>query len=149
MHSIEQPALKARRPMLVAIAVVYCFFITFKIAYWLVGEGWSHARQGDFAAYLLLPVFITCVLLVTGSLLLWARSPKSSGYLLGALFFGLTLAPIIIPEIFQQRASMFIQVARYVLPYALQAAILVAVWLYSLQLRSRGYFEAVKPQDNR
>lgn len=149
MDSIEQPVRKAPRPILVGIAVIYCLLITLKIGHWLVNEGWEGAYVGDFPIFYLVPVVVTCVLLVVGSLLLWVRSKKSSGYLLGALLFGLTLAPIMIPEIFQQRANMFGQVAWYVLPSALQAALLVAVWLYSLQLRRTGYFDVATLQNNR
>ncbi|WP_194790694.1 hypothetical protein [Pseudomonas sp. UFMG81] len=129
------------RPALVTFAVIYCLLLTLKIAYWLVSEGWALARMGDIALIMLLPPALTCMLLVTGGLLLWGRSAKSSWCLLGALLLGLTLIPIMLPEIFRVPASLYPQVAWYVLPATLQAALLVAIWVYSLRLRRSAYFK--------
>ncbi|WDH55371.1 hypothetical protein PUP75_11460 [Pseudomonas chlororaphis] len=131
----------ASRPALVTFAVIYCLFLTLKIAYWLVSEGWGLARTGDIALIMLLPPVLTCMLLVMGSLLLWGRSAKSSWCLLGALLLGVTLIPLMLPEIFGVPASMYAQAAWYALPAILQAALLIAVWVYSLRLRRTGYLK--------
>ncbi|WP_095100120.1 hypothetical protein [Pseudomonas sp. Irchel 3A5] len=146
MDLTEQPARRTQRPILVAVAVLYCFFIAFKIAYWLVTEGWESAWFGDFPIYQLFPVVMIFILLMVGSVLLWARSKKSSGYLLVALFFGVFLAPVMMPEIFYRHSGMFNRVI-YVLPSAGQALLLVVVWVYSLRLRRSDYFNVV--QNNR
>ncbi|MGE7957011.1 hypothetical protein ACQKQA_10505 [Pseudomonas sp. NPDC089530] len=131
----------ASRPALVTFAVIYCLFLTLKISYWLASEGWDLAWMGDIALIALLPPVLTCILLLTGGLLLWCRSKKSSWCLLGALLLGLTLIPIMLPEILRVPASMYVQAAWYVLPATLQAALLVGVWFYSHQLRRTGYFK--------
>ena len=58
------------------------------------------AWVGDVAIIMLAPPALSCILLVTSSVLLYRRSAKSVWYLLGALFFGLTLIPLMFPEIF-------------------------------------------------
>ncbi|MBC3456752.1 MULTISPECIES: hypothetical protein [Pseudomonas] len=131
----------APRPMLVTVAVIYCLLITSKIAYWLVGEGWEMARVGDFAMIMLAPPALSCILLVTSSVLLYRRSAKSVWFLLGALLFGLTLIPLMFPEIFRLPASLYPQAFWYVLPGTLQAMLLVAVWIYSLRMRQNGYLK--------
>ncbi len=127
--------------MLVTVAVIYCLLITSKIAYWLVGEGWEMARVGDFAMIMLVPPALSCILLVTSSVLLYSRSAKSVWSLLGALLFGLTLIPLMFPEIFRLPASLYPQAFWYVLPGTLQAMLLVAVWIYSLRMRQNGYLK--------
>lgn len=131
----------ASRPALVIFAAIYCLLFTFKIAYWLIGEGWDLARTGDIAGIMLLPPLLTCILLVTGGLLLWARSAKSSWCILTALLLGLALIPLMLPEVFVVPASMYAKVAWHVLPGALQVVLLIAVWVYSLRLRRTGYFK--------
>lgn len=127
--------------MLVTVAVIYCLLITSKIAYWLVGEGWEMARVGDFAMIMLAPPALSCILLVTSRVLLYRRSAKSVWFLLGALLFGLTLIPLMFPEIFRLPASLYPQAFWYVLPGTLQAMLLVAVWIYSLRMRQNGYLK--------
>lgn len=129
------------RPVMVTLAVIYCLAIAVKIAYWLVSEGWGMARMGDFAMMMLIPPALACILLVVGSLLFWGRSAKSSWFLLGSLLFGLMLIPLALPEIFRVPASHYMQVARFALPGVLQAVLLIAVWVYSLQMRRSGYFK--------
>ncbi|NMY71639.1 hypothetical protein [Pseudomonas sp. WS 5414] len=131
----------ASRPAPVIFGVAYCLLLTLKIAYWLVNEGWDLARTGDIALIMLLPPVLTCLLLATGGLLFWVRSAKSSWCLMGALLLGLTLIPLMLPEIFVVPASMYAQVAWHVLPSTLQAILLIAVWVYNLRLRRTGYFK--------
>ncbi|WP_411380715.1 hypothetical protein [Pseudomonas sp. MPB26] len=128
------------RPVMVTLAVIYCLAIAVKIAYWLVSEGWGMTRMGDFAMIMLIPPALACILLVVGSLLFWGRSAKSSWFLLGSLLFGLMLIPLTLPEIFRVPVSQYMQVARFALPGVLQAVLLIAVWVYSLQMRRSGYF---------
>ncbi|MCX5509382.1 hypothetical protein [Pseudomonas sp. BJa3] len=131
----------APRPMLITVAVIYCLLITCKIAYWLVSEGWEMARVGDFAMIMLVPPALSCILLVTSSVLLYRRSAKSVWCLLGALLFGLTLIPLMFPEISRLPASFYPQAFWYVLPGTLQAMLLVAVWIYSLRMRQNSYLK--------
>jgi len=126
---------------MVTLAVIYCLVIAVKIAYWLVSEGWGMARVGEFAIIMLLPPALACILLIVGGLLLWGRSAKSSWFLLGSLLFGLMLIPLTMPEIFRVPASEYVHVAWFMLPAALQAALLVVVWVYSLRMRRTGYFK--------
>ncbi len=98
--------------------------------------------MGDVSIIMLLPALLTCILLAVSGLLLWRRSAKSSWFLLGALLFGLALIPLMLPEIFLVSSSQYVQVAWYVLPSTLQAALLVAVWVYSVQMRRTGYFKS-------
>jgi len=127
--------------MLVTYAAIYCLLITCKIVYWLVSEGWEMARVGDFAMIMLVPPALSCILLVTSSVLLYRRSAKSVWCLLGALLFGLTLIPLMFPEISRLPASFYPQAFWYVLPGTLQAMLLVAVWIYSLRMRQNGYLK--------
>lgn len=127
--------------MLVTYAAIYCLLITCKISYWLVSEGWEMARVGDFAMIMLVPPALSCILLVTSSVLLYRRSAKSVWCLLGALLFGLTLIPLMFPEIFRIPASLYPQAFWYALPGTLQAILLVAVWIYSLRMRQNGYLK--------
>jgi len=129
------------RPAMITFSVAYCLILTIKIAYWLVSDGWGMARTGDISIIMLLPAALTCILLAVGSLLLWLRSAKSSWFLLGSLLFGLMLIPLMLPEVFLVSASHYVQVAWFVLPAALQAALLIAVWVYSLRIRRTGYFK--------
>ncbi|WP_146036410.1 hypothetical protein [Pseudomonas protegens] len=130
----------ASRPALVTFALIYCLFLTLKISYWLASEGWDLARMGDIWPIWMLAPVLTCILLTAGGLLLWCRSEKSSRCLLGALLLGPVLIPSMMPEILRVPASMYVQVAWYVLPATLKAALLIGVWFYSHQLRRTGYF---------
>lgn len=141
MDRTATQARNASRPALVIVAAAYCLLLTAKIGYWLVAEGWGLARTGDIALMLLIPPALTSILLAAGGLLLWARSAKSSWCLLGALLLGLTLAPIMTPEVFRVSASMYVKVVWYVLPAIIHAGLLISVWIYSLRLRRTGYFK--------
>lgn len=131
----------APRPMLVTFAAIYCLLIACKITYWLVGDGWEMALVGDVAIIMLVPPALSCILLATSSVLLYRRSAKSVWCLLGALLFGLTLIPLMLPEIFRLPASLYLQAFWYVLPGTLQAMLLVAVWIYSLRMRQIGHLK--------
>lgn len=104
--------------------------------------GWS-ARAGAKPEWPISRSLVgsTCLLLAIAGLLLWRRSAKSSWVLLGALLLGLTLIPIMLPDIFHMPASLYIQLAWYLRPVILQAVLLVAVWGYSLRLRKSGYLK--------
>ena len=123
------------------LAATYCLILTIKVGYWLIGDGWNLARMGDVSIIMMLPAALTCILLAVSAVLLWRRRAKSSWFLLGSLLFGLALIPLMLPEIFRVSSSQYVQVAWYVLPSALQAALLVACWVYSLQMRRTGYFK--------
>ncbi|WP_147469659.1 hypothetical protein [Pseudomonas marginalis] len=128
-------------PAVVTLSAVYCFFLTLKIGYWLVGDGWDKARMGDIPVILMLPAVLTCILLAVSGVLLCRRSAKSSWFLLGALLFGPALIPLVLPEIFLITSSLYLKVAWFVLPATLQAVLLVAIWIYSLQMRKTGYLK--------
>ena len=123
------------------LSAVYCFFLTIKIGYWLVGDGWDMARMGDVPVIMMPPAALTCILLAVSGLLLCRRSAKSSWFLLGSLVFGLALIPLMLPEIFLITSNLYVKVAWFVLPATLQAVLLVAIWVYSLQMRRSGYFK--------
>ncbi len=99
------------------------------------------AWVGDVAIIMLAPPALSCILLVTSSVLLYRCSAKSVWSLLGALFFGLTLIPLMFPEIFRLPASLYPQTFWHVLPGPLQSMLLVAVWIYSLRMRQNGYLK--------
>ena len=128
-------------PVLGVLSAVYCFFLTIKIGYWLVADGWSMARMGDVPLIMLLPAALTCILLALSGLLLCRRSAKSSWFLLGSLVFGLALIPLMMPEIFLITSKLYVKVISFVLPATLQAVLLVAIWIYSLQMRRTGCFK--------
>lgn len=123
------------------LSAVYCFFLTIKIGYWLVGDGWNLARTGDVPVIMMPPAALTCILLAVSGVLLCRRSAKSSWFLLGSLVFGLALIPLMLPEIFLITSDMYIKVFWFVLPATQQAVLLFAIWIYSLQMRRTGCFK--------
>ena len=123
------------------LGAIYCFFLSIKIGYWLVGDGWDLARVGDVPVIMLPPAALTCILLAVSGLLLCRRSAKSTWFLFGSLLFGLSLIPLMLSDIFLVLPNLIFKVALFVLPAALQAALLVGIWAYSLQMRRSGYFK--------
>ncbi|MEO8490951.1 MULTISPECIES: hypothetical protein [unclassified Pseudomonas] len=123
------------------LSAVYCFFLTIKIGYWLVGDGWNLARMGDVPVILMPPAALTCILLAISGVLLCRRSAKSSWFLLGSLVFGLALIPLMLPEIFLITSDLYVKAFWFVLPATQQAVLLFAIWIYSLQMRRTGCFK--------
>lgn len=128
-------------PVVGVLSAAYCFYLAIKIGYWLVGDGWDMARMGDVPIVLMLPAALTCILLAVSGLLLCRRSAKSSWFLLGSLLFGLALIPLMLPEISLITSELYMKVAWFVLPATVEAGLLVAIWVYSLQMRRTGCFK--------
>ena len=120
------------RPAPVFMTVFYCFIVLIQAGLWVVNEGFEQARQGDISLLVLLNVCTVALLIWVGGLMLLARKKSSS------LCFILALALGVAFSLSQMRSGSIVHLLT--LPMFKEYALVFGIWVYSLQLRTSGYF---------
>lgn len=114
------------------MAAFYCLLVVIQAAFWVIGEGWEKARQGDISFLILLNVCVVALLLGVGGWLLFKRKRACSLCFVSALVLGVSLAALELrgPSIWYLLA----------LPMFKEYALILGLWVYSLQLRGERYY---------
>lgn len=128
----------ASRPAPVFMIVFYCFIVFMQTALWVVSVGFLQARQGDISFLMLAGVSAVAFLVFAGGLMLFGRAKSSSVCFIIALVLGVAIS------LSQMRAGSFIYAQA--LPMFQQYALIFGVWVYSLQLRTSGYYSPDKKE---
>ncbi|UFH50264.1 hypothetical protein [Pseudomonas sp. KNUC1026] len=132
MESTASKPWYSTRPAPVFMAAFYCLLVFIQAAFWVIGEGWEKARQGDISFLALLNVCVVALFLFVGGWLLFKRKRACSLFFVSALVLGIALIAL------QSRGvSIWYLLA---LPMFKEYALILGIWVYSLQLRGERYY---------
>ncbi|QQU71079.1 hypothetical protein I6I45_10165 [Pseudomonas fluorescens] len=120
------------RPAPVFMTVFYCFIVLLQAGVWVVEEGFEQTRFGDISISVFLNICVVALLMFVGGLMLLARKKSSSLCFILALALGVTLS--------LSRMGSGSIVHLLTLPMFKEYALVFGIWVYSLQLRTTGYF---------
>lgn len=120
------------RPAPVFMTVFYCFIVLIQAGVWVVEEGFEQTRFGDISISVFLNICVVALLMFVGGLMLLARKKSSSLCFILALALGVTLS--------LSRMGSGSIVHLLTLPMFKEYALVFGIWVYSLQLRTTGYF---------
>jgi hypothetical protein len=101
---------------------------------WVAHDGFQQAREGDISFLMLLNVCVVALLMFVGGLLLLARKKVSSLCFVLALILGIAFS------LSQMNSDSVVHLLT--LPMFKEYALVFGIWVYSLQLRTTGYFSA-------
>ena len=120
------------RPAPVYMTVFYCFIVLLQAGVWVVEEGFEQTRFGDISISVFLNICVVALLMFVGGLMLLARIKSSSLCFILALALGVTFS--------LSRMGSGSIVHLLTLPMFKEYALVFGIWVYSLQLRTTGYF---------
>lgn len=132
MEATSSQAWYNTRPAAVFMAAFYCLIVLVQAGLWVVHDGFQQARQGDISFLVLLDISAVALLMFVGGLLLLARKKSSSLCFILALVLGVTFS------VSQMGSGSVLHLLT--LPMFKEYALVFGIWVYSLQLRSKGYF---------
>ena len=134
MEATSSQAWYNTRPAVVFMAVFYCFVVLIQAGLWVAHDGFQQAREGDISFLMLLNICVVALLMFVGGLLLLARKKISSLCFVLALILGIAFS------LSQMNSGSVVHLLT--LPMFKEYALVFGIWVYSLQLRSTGYFSA-------
>jgi len=114
------------------MTVFYCFIVLLQAGVWVVEEGFEQTRFGDISISVFLNICVVALLMFVGGLMLLARKKSSSLCFILALALGVTFS--------LSRMGSGSIVHLLTLPMFKEYALVFGIWVYSLQLRTTGYF---------
>ena len=120
------------RPAPVFMTAFYCFIVLLQAGVWVVEEGFEQTRFGDISISVFLNICVVALLMFVGGLMLLARKKSSSLCFILALALGVTFS--------LSRMGSGSIVHLLTLPMFKEYALVFGIWVYSLQLRTTGYF---------
>ncbi|WP_349970119.1 hypothetical protein [Pseudomonas caspiana] len=125
------------RPAPVFMTVFYCVIVLIQAGVWAVEDGLEQVRFGDISILVFLNICLVAMLMFVGGLMLLARKKGSSLCFVLALVLGVTFS--------LSRMGSGSIIHLLTLPMFKEYALVFGIWIYSLQLRTTGYFLAKQP----
>lgn len=124
------------RPVPVFMTVFYCFLVLIQAGIWVVELGFEQVRFGDISILAFLNICTVPLLIFVGGLMLLAKKESSS------LCFVLGLALGVMFSLTRMNSDDITHLLT--LPMFKEYALIFGIWVYSLQLRTAGYFLSKK-----
>ncbi|WP_320110018.1 hypothetical protein [Pseudomonas sp. B21-056] len=120
------------RPAPVFMTVFYCFIVLIQAGVWVVEAGFEQVRFGEISILVFLNICAVALLMFVGGLLLLSRKKSSS------LCFILALGLGVVFSLTRMHSNSIVHLLT--LPMFKEYAVVFGIWVYSLQLRTAGYF---------
>ncbi|CRL98067.1 MULTISPECIES: hypothetical protein [Pseudomonas] len=122
------------RPAPVFMTVFYCTIVLLQAGLWVGYVGFPMVRMGDMSILLFINVCAVTLLTFAGGLMLLCRKKSNS------LCFILALALGAVSTLSLLSSNSFGEVLS--LPVFKEYALVFGIWIYSLQLRTCGYYDS-------
>lgn len=117
--------------------VFYCFIVLIQVGIWVLQTGFEQVRFGEISIVVLLNICAVALLMFIGGLMLLAKRKISSLCFILALVSGMTFS------LTRMHSDSIVHLLT--LPMFKEYAVVFGIWVYSLQLRTSGYFSPEQP----
>lgn len=125
------------RPAPVFMIVFYCFIVLIQVGIWVLQTGFEQVRFGEISIVVFLNICAVALLMFIGGLMLLAKRKISSLCFILALVSGMTFS------LTRMHSDSIVHLLT--LPMFKEYAVVFGIWVYSLQLRTSGYFSPEQP----